>query len=140
MNGSRVTNNGKFLRTCPCPTKHLPECCGFYQDSLRGGDLRYTIFGHIGDNHVHVNILPRNDEEAARAWEIYHSFIRRAVDVGGTISAEHGIGKLKRDYLVELYGDAHLREMAKLKLAFDPAGILGRGNMFAEKYLSVVGG
>jgi D-lactate dehydrogenase (cytochrome) len=108
----------------------------FYQDSLRGGDLRYTIFGHIGDNHVHVNILPRNDEESARAWEIYHRFIRRAVDVGGTISAEHGIGKLKRDYLVELYGEEHLREMAKLKLAFDPAGILGRGNMFAENLLS----
>jgi D-lactate dehydrogenase (cytochrome) len=122
------------------PDEAFAGMLGFYQDSLRGGDLRYTIFGHIGDNHVHVNILPRNDEEAVRAWEIYHSFIRRAVDVGGTISAEHGIGKLKRDYLVELYGDAHLREMAKLKLAFDPAGILGRGNMFAEKYLSVVGG
>jgi len=108
----------------------------FYQDSLRGGDLRYTVFGHIGDNHVHVNILPRNDEEATRAWEIYHRFIRRAVDVGGTISAEHGIGKLKREYLVELYGEEHLREMAKLKLAFDPAGILGRGNMFAENLLS----
>ena len=108
----------------------------FYQDSLRGSDLRHTIFGHIGDNHVHVNILPRNDEEAARAWEIYHRFIRRAVDVGGTISAEHGIGKLKRDYLVELYGEQHLREMAKLKLAFDPAGILGRGNMFGENLLS----
>ena len=112
----------------------------FYQDSLRGGDLRYTIFGHIGDNHVHVNILPRNAEEADRAWEIYHRFIRRAIDVGGTISAEHGIGKLKRDYLVELYGEQHLREMARLKLAFDAAGILGRGNMFAENYLSVVSG
>ena len=110
----------------------------FYQDSLRGGNLRYTIFGHIGDNHVHVNILPRNDDEAVKAWEIYHSFIRRAVAVGGTISAEHGIGKLKREYLVQLYGEAHLREMAKLKRAFDPAGILGRGNMFEEEYLSVV--
>jgi len=107
----------------------------FYQDSLREGDLRYTIFGHIGDNHVHVNILPRNDDEAAKAWEIYRSFIRRAVDVGGTISAEHGIGKLKREYLDVLYGERHLREMAALKRAFDPAGILGRGNMFAEEYL-----
>jgi D-lactate dehydrogenase (cytochrome) len=107
----------------------------FYQESLRGGNLRYTIFGHIGDNHVHVNILPRDDEEATRSWEIYRSFIRRAVEVGGTISAEHGIGKLKREYLRELYGDVHLREMATLKRAFDPAGILGQGNMFVENYL-----
>jgi len=106
----------------------------FYQDALRGGDLRYTIFGHIGDNHVHVNILPRNDEEAAKAWEIYRQFIRRAVEVGGTISAEHGIGKLKREYLKELYGEEHLREMAVLKRAFDPAGILGQGNIFSEDF------
>src|SRR5437588_5937050 len=111
------------------PDEAFAEMLRFYQDALRGGDLRYTIFGHIGDNHVHVNILPRNDEEAAKAWEIYLQFIRRAVEVGGTISAEHGIGKLKREYLRELYGEVHLREMAALKLAFDPAGILGRGNI-----------
>jgi D-lactate dehydrogenase (cytochrome) len=108
----------------------------FYQEALRGGDLRYTIFGHIGDNHVHVNILPRNDAEATRAWEIYRTFIRRAVDVGGTISAEHGIGKLKREYLLQLYGEEHLKEMAALKRAFDPAGILGRGNMFSDLLLT----
>jgi D-lactate dehydrogenase (cytochrome) len=107
----------------------------FYQDNLRDSDLRYTIFGHIGDNHVHVNILPRNHVEAEKAWTIYRSFIRRAVDVGGTISAEHGIGKLKREYLRELYGEQHLREMAALKRALDPAGILGRGNIFAEQLL-----
>jgi D-lactate dehydrogenase (cytochrome) len=108
----------------------------FYQDSLRDEDLRYTIFGHIGDNHVHVNILPRNDDESTRAWEIYRTFIGRAVEVGGTISAEHGIGKLKREYLRELYGVKHLREMAALKQAFDPGGVLGRGNMFSEEFLS----
>lgn len=109
----------------------------FYQETLRGGDLRYTIFGHIGDNHVHVNILPRDDEEATRAWETYRSFIRRAVELGGTISAEHGIGKLKRDYLAVLYGENHLREMAALKRAFDPGGILGRGNIFSEDLLAL---
>lgn len=117
------------------PDKEFAAMLQFYQDALRGGDLKYTIFGHIGDNHVHVNILPRDDDEAAKAREIYSEFIRRAVAVGGTISAEHGIGKLKREYLRELYGEDHLREMAALKRAFDPAGILGRGNILEEKYL-----
>src|SRR5438067_561767 len=117
------------------PDEAFADMLRFYQDALRGGDLRHTIFGHIGDNHVHVNILPRNDDEAERAWAIYRQFIRRAVEVGGTISAEHGIGKLKREYLRELYGDEHLREMALLKRAFDPAGILGRGNIFDTTYL-----
>jgi D-lactate dehydrogenase (cytochrome) len=118
------------------PDHEFPEMLKFYQDALRGGDLRYTIFGHIGDNHVHVNILPRDDDEAEKAWGIYRRFIAKAVELGGTISAEHGIGKLKREYLRELYGDQHLREMAALKRAFDPAGILGRGNMFDEVLLS----
>jgi D-lactate dehydrogenase (cytochrome) len=120
------------------PDDSFAEMLNFYRDALRGGELRYTIFGHIGDNHVHVNILPRDDGEAGKAWEIYRRFIHRAVELGGTISAEHGIGKLKREYLRELYGDQHLREMAEVKRAFDPAGILGRGNMFDEEYLSVV--
>ena len=120
------------------PDDSFAEMLNFYRDALRGGELRYTIFGHIGDNHVHVNILPRDDEEAAKAWEIYRRFIHRAVELGGTISAEHGIGKLKREYLREMYGDQHLREMAEMKQAFDPAGILGRGNMFDEELLGAV--
>ena len=128
-------NQRKISTDMAVPDEAFAGMLSFYQDSLRGGNLRYTIFGHIGDNHVHVNILPRNDDEAARAREIYQTFIRRAIDFGGTISAEHGIGKLKREYLRELYGDEHLREMAALKRAFDPARILGRGNIFADEYL-----
>ncbi|MBC8029092.1 MAG: FAD-binding oxidoreductase [Pyrinomonadaceae bacterium] len=117
------------------PDEAFAEMLKFYQDTLITSELRYTIFGHIGDNHVHVNILPRNDEEATKAREIYLRFVKRAVEVGGTISAEHGIGKLKRDYLRLLYSDEHLREMAALKRAFDPAGILGRGNILSEDLL-----
>jgi len=117
------------------PDKAFPEMLRFYKETLRGTDLRYTIFGHIGDNHVHVNILPLNDNEAIKARDIYSGFVKRAVEVGGTVSAEHGIGKLKRDYLRLLYSDRHLREMAALKRAFDPAGIIGRGNIFPEDYL-----
>ena len=129
-------NQKKVSTDMAVPDEEFAGMLRFFQDSLRGRELRYTIFGHIGDNHVHVNILPRNDDEAAKAWEIYRTFIRRAVDVGGTVSAEHGIGKLKVEYLRELYGEKHLKEMAALKRAFDPAGILGRGNMFAEEFIN----
>jgi D-lactate dehydrogenase (cytochrome) len=128
-------NQRKVSTDMSVPDEAFAGMLRFYEDSLRGGNLRYTIFGHIGDNHVHVNILPRDDDEAATAREIYHAFIRRAIHAGGTISAEHGIGKLKREYLRELYGEEHLREMAEMKRAFDPAGILGRGNMFSEDFL-----
>jgi len=117
------------------PDAGFPEMLRFYQDTLRASQLRYTIFGHIGDNHVHVNILPRDDNEATKAREIYLQFLKRAAALGGTLSAEHGIGKLKRDYLPLFYSEANLREMAALKRAFDPAGILGRGNIFAEELL-----
>src|SRR5829696_8724136 len=109
-----------------------------YQDSLRSSGLRYTIFGHIGDNHVHVNILPRDDSEGTRARELYIQFLKYAASVGGTLSAEHGVGKLKRDYLHLFYSDDQLREMAALKKALDPQGILGRGNIFPEQLLSQI--
>ena len=118
------------------PDEAFGRMLSFYEETLVSSGLRYTIFGHIGDNHVHVNILPRTDDEAQKAREIYMQFVRRAVEVGGTISAEHGIGKLKRDYLRLLYSDEQLREMAALKRAFDPACILGRGNIVSEDYLS----
>ena len=117
------------------PDEAFPEMLRFYEDTLQASELRYTIFGHIGDNHVHVNILPRDDGEATKAREIYVQFLQRAAAVGGTLSAEHGIGKLKRDYLRLFYSEESLREMAALKRAFDPAGILGRGNIFSEEYL-----
>jgi D-lactate dehydrogenase (cytochrome) len=118
------------------PDEAFPGLFDLYKRTLRRSGLRYTIFGHIGDNHVHVNILPRDDDEAARARDLYVQFLKYAASVGGTLSAEHGIGKLKRDYLRLFYSDAQLREMAALKKHFDPHGILGRGNIFAEEFLN----
>jgi len=122
------------------PDAAFPEMLSFYKETLRAGRLAYVIFGHIGDNHVHVNILPRDDAEAVAARETYGRFVERAVSLGGTVSAEHGVGKIKREYLRALYGERHLREMAELKRAFDPACVLGRGNIFPEELLSAPGG
>jgi D-lactate dehydrogenase (cytochrome) len=118
------------------PDEAFPGLFDLYKRTLRRSGLRYTIFGHIGDNHVHVNILPRDDDDAARARDLYVQFLKYAASVGGTLSAEHGIGKLKRDYLRLFYSDAQLREMAALKRHFDPHGILGRGNIFAEEFFN----
>jgi D-lactate dehydrogenase (cytochrome) len=117
------------------PDDAFPGLFRLYKETLRSSDLRYTIFGHIGDNHVHVNILPRDEAEGAHARELYVEFLKYAASVGGTLSAEHGVGKLKRDYLHLFYTDTQLREMAALKKALDPNGILGRGNILSEELL-----
>jgi D-lactate dehydrogenase (cytochrome) len=129
-------NQRKVSTDMAVSDEEFPSMLSFYKETLRASSLQYVIFGHIGDNHVHVNILPRDEREAAKAREIYLQFVRRAVERGGTISAEHGIGKIKRDYLRILYDDKYLKEMAALKRAFDPACILGRGNIFSEEYLN----
>lgn len=118
------------------PDAAFPGLFDLYKQTLASSGLRYTIFGHIGDNHVHVNILPRDEDEGTRARELYVQFLKYAASVGGTLSAEHGVGKLKRDYLRLFYTDDQLREMATLKKTFDPNGILGRGNIFAEEFLN----
>ena len=117
------------------PDDAFPGLFRLYQDTLRNSGLRYTIFGHIGDNHVHVNILPRDDAEGARARDLYVQFLEHASATGGTLSAEHGVGKLKREYLSLFYSDDQLRALASVKRALDPNGILGRGNIFSESLL-----
>ncbi|HEU4507488.1 MAG TPA: FAD-binding oxidoreductase [Pyrinomonadaceae bacterium] len=131
-------NQRKVSTDMAVPDEAFPGLFRLYKDTLKSSGLRYTIFGHIGDNHVHVNILPRNDDEGARARELYVEFLKYAASVGGTLSAEHGIGKLKREYLRLFYNDDQLREMAALKKVFDPNAILGRGNIFSEELLSQV--
>jgi D-lactate dehydrogenase (cytochrome) len=108
----------------------------FYKDTLDASGLDYVIFGHIGDCHLHANILPKDAREAEQARHLYGRFIAQAVMLGGTVSAEHGIGKLKSKYLHVMMGERYLNEMAEVKKAFDPKGILGRGNMIAERFLS----
>jgi len=128
-------NQRKVSTDMAVPDEAFPGLFRLYRETLRASGLRYTIFGHIGDNHVHVNILPRDDTEGTRARELYVEFLKYAASVGGTLSAEHGVGKLKRDYLRLFYSDNQLREMAAIKNAFDPHGILGRGNIFSEELL-----
>ncbi len=107
----------------------------FYKQKLDESGLEYVIFGHIGDNHLHANMLPKTDEDVTRAKHLYGRFVAQSVMLGGTVSAEHGIGKLKKHYLYVMHGERYLNEMAEIKRALDPNGILGRGNMFDAIFL-----
>lgn len=117
------------------PDENFASFLKFYKQKLNESGLEYVIFGHIGDNHLHANMIPKNDEEMTKAKHLYGRFIAQAIMLGGTVSAEHGIGKLKSKYLYVMYGERFLNEMAELKKAFDRKGILGRNNMFDAKFL-----
>ena len=68
-----------------------------YRSTLTKAGLEYFIFGHIGENHLHINILPRNESEVFKAKDIVISFAQKVVSLDGMVAAEHGIGKLKHD-------------------------------------------
>ncbi len=91
--------------------------------------LDSATFGHIGDNHLHVNLLPRDAAEAAAGRLLYYALARHCAAHGGAISGEHGVGKSKRDLLAELLPAADLEVMRAVKAALDPTNILGRGNV-----------
>ncbi|MEZ4318182.1 MAG: FAD-binding oxidoreductase [Myxococcota bacterium] len=98
-------------------------------DAYDRAPLRHVLFGHIGDNHLHLNLLPTNPEELAQAKAYYDTLAARAVALGGSVSAEHGIGKTKRAHLRTMVGDGVIEQFQRLKSHLDPHWILGRGNV-----------
>ncbi|MEI6652032.1 MAG: FAD-binding oxidoreductase [Chlorobiaceae bacterium] len=117
------------------PEGRFRELFDFYRSTCEKLGFVYIIFGHIGNGHVHLNILPRNREEFLQAKSLYREFISKALALGGTLSAEHGIGKLKAEYLVEMYHERGIREMVRIKKYLDPFLVLNIGNIIPAAYL-----
>ena len=95
-------------------------------------DISYVIYGHIGNDHLHMNFLPRDQEELHKAEELYLEMAKEVVKLGGTISAEHGVGKKHYDgkpYIWYMIGDEGINELKKVKQMLDPANILNIGNV-----------
>jgi D-lactate dehydrogenase (cytochrome) len=123
----RVVRNGmpKVGTDLAVPDAALSEM----MDAYEAAPLEHVLFGHIGDNHLHLNLLPHDADELRLAKSIYDDLARKAVALGGTVSAEHGIGKLKRHQLAWMVGPEVLAQFRALKHRLDPKGILGRGNV-----------
>lgn len=112
------------------PDEALDSVLALYHQGMGQAGLEYVMFGHIGNNHVHVNILPRSLRDYNVGKDLYMHWARRVVAMGGTISAEHGVGKFKVALLREMYGEAGIHQMRDVKRLFDPDGKLNRGNLF----------
>jgi len=111
------------------PDHALKEIWALYKSMLEKSGLEWVAFGHIGNNHIHINIIPRSLEEIKEALSIYHEFAKKAVALGGTVSAEHGIGKIKKEFFSIMFSDKELEEMKAVKIALDPGLMLNPGNV-----------
>ena len=133
----RVAANGfqKIGTDMAVPDDQDEGMLDFYLEKLSASGINYCLFGHIGDNHLHANLLPKSPSEFEAAKTLYAEFARKAVELGGTISAEHGIGKLRIPYLEMMLGRQGLQEIARVKKALDPNTLLNPGAIIALELL-----
>lgn len=112
---------------------HFRELFRMYKEDLSASGLDWVIFGHIGENHVHPNILARTADEYRAGLALFEKWAGEVRRMGGTITAEHGVGKIKKRLEHILYGAEKMGELALLKRSFDPLGLLGPGNIIAKE-------
>ncbi len=116
------------------PRSRIPAMLAFVEElSARSGFLIPT-FGHAGDGNLHINVMLRDKEEATRrrGAAAVREIFTKAVELGGTISGEHGVGYAKAPFLDLAIDKPTLELMKTLKRALDPNGILNPGKLFEE--------
>lgn len=114
------------------PDESLRDIWNVYRNALESAGLEWVAYGHVGNNHIHLNVLPRDMAEFQRAQELYTEFGEKAVEFGGTVSAEHGIGKTKAKFLKAMFTEDQIAQMRSVKTALDPTGLLNPGNIFSD--------
>lgn len=135
---------GAFLEAIKASTTEMDECdvcvprnkvAEFikYTDELQKEfNVRIRSFGHAGDGNLHVYVL--RDDLSKEAWEkklaeVFEAMYKRARELNGQVSGEHGIGFAKKSYLAEQTGDVYINLLKNIKLAFDPKNILNPGKV-----------
>jgi D-lactate dehydrogenase len=116
------------------PVSRLAALTAAIEALARRHELPIVSFGHAGNGNLHVNIMvhPERAGEMARAQACLQSLFETVLELGGTLSGEHGIGAAKRAYLpLEIPADT-LALMRAIKREFDPRGILNPGKMFPD--------
>jgi glycolate oxidase len=121
----------QLLEDVTVPRSEIPRMVQRVKEIGRHHDLPVVIFGHAGDGNLHPTILfdMRDESQWARAQRAAEDTFAAALELGGTLSGEHGIGSLKRDYMEHDLGPVSIDVQWQIKHALDPVGILNPGKM-----------
>jgi glycolate oxidase subunit GlcD len=125
---------GKVSEDIVVPVERLAEALERFAELAARRGLRSCAWGHGADGNVHANLLldPHDEAECAAAAEATDELFALAVELGGSISGEHGVGWLKRGQLAHQWPDGALRLHEELKHAFDPKGLMNPGKKLAR--------
>ncbi|MDO5576417.1 MAG: FAD-linked oxidase C-terminal domain-containing protein, partial [Fibrobacter sp.] len=130
-NKRKCPNVRKISTDSSMPKHHFREWLRYCIEHLEQEKIQYAAFGHLGDFHLHINMLPSTEKQFDTALALYHDFMFNSCKKGGSISAEHGVGKIKRDFLGYMYDSSAINQMKKIKQALDPNFLLNNGTLFS---------
>ena len=114
------------------PRKRLGEALVRIEQMSRESGIRVANVFHAGDGNLHPLIMFDGKQQGAleRAEELAAKLLRMCIDMGGSITGEHGVGVEKRDFLPEMFDPSTMAMMERLRLAFDPKLVANPGKMF----------
>ncbi len=128
----KVLHPLKLSEDVAVPRSRIPEMVARSKEIGARHRLAVATYGHAGDGNLHCNVLFDTPADRPRADAVVAEILRMAVDLGGTITGEHGVGLAKRDFLEYEQGGAVVAAERRIKALFDPLGILNPGKIFPE--------
>lgn len=125
----------KISEDATVPRSKIPDMFKRLKEIKKKYHIHLVVFGHAGDGNLHPNIIAdaRDKEEMARVEKAVEEIFRAAVELGGTLSGEHGIGLMKAPFMEMELGETGLKMMKKIKEAWDPNNIMNPGKIFPKK-------
>ncbi len=123
-----------ILEDATVPRSEVANMVKAINDIAKKYDLKICTFGHAGDGNLHPTCPTdeRNKEEIHRVEQAFAEIFEKAIELGGTITGEHGVGMMKAPYLELKLGETGIAAMKSVKQAFDPNNIMNPGKMFAK--------
>jgi FAD/FMN-containing dehydrogenase len=121
----------KVSTDCAVPPERLPELFAAADRLTAAAGVDLVVrYGHVGDGHPHIYMRGRDTAEVERLSDVAAALCAEALRLGGTVAAEHGVGKVKQRFLALQYPPPVLAAMRAVKRGFDPDGLLAPGNIF----------